>query len=145
MLRPAAREASSDPAGAAIASALASELYALPIVREGIQDREGNATRFVMVGAEDAPRTGRDKTTLVFSVRDGRGALRRVLDLFDAEEINLTRIESRPSRQKAWDYVFLADLEGHRDDENVKRALDALATKCPMVKMLGSYPRYVAA
>ena len=141
----AAREASSDPAGAAIASALASELYALPIVRERIQDREGNATRFVMVGAEDAPRTGRDKTTLVFSVRDGRGALRRVLDLFDAEEINLTRIESRPSRQKAWDYVFLVDLEGHRDDENVKRALDALGTKCPMVKMLGSYPRYVAA
>jgi chorismate mutase/prephenate dehydratase len=138
----AAREAASDPGGAAIGSALAAELYGLPLLRERIQDHEGNATRFVMLATEDAPRTGRDKTTLVFSVRDGRGALRRVLELFDGHEINLSRIESRPSRQKAWDYVFLVDLEGHRDDDNVKRALEALGEKCPMVRSLGSYPRF---
>jgi len=137
----AAREAATDPTGAAIGSALAGELYGLPLLRERIQDQEGNATRFVMLATEDAPRTGRDKTTLVFSVRDGRGALRRVLEIFDAHAINLSRIESRPSRQKAWDYVFLVDLEGHREDDGVKGALAALTEKCPMVRSLGSYPR----
>jgi len=142
----AVREAVADPRGAAIASRLASDLYALPTLRERIQDHADNVTRFVMVSNEDSPRTGYDKTTLAFSLEsDGRGALVRVLALFEEEGINLTRIESRPSRQKPWDYVFLADLEGHRDDENVARARARLAERCPMVKHLGSYPRYVRA
>jgi chorismate mutase/prephenate dehydratase len=139
----AAREAARDPTSAAIGSALAGEIHALPVVRRAIQDHQGNATRFVLLATEDGARTGRDKTTLVFSLRDGRGALLRVLEVFDAHAINLSRIESRPSRQKAWDYVFLVDLEGHREDENVKGLLAGLAERCPMVRSLGSYPRAV--
>jgi chorismate mutase/prephenate dehydratase len=141
----AVREAAADPRAAAVASRLASDLYGVPALRERIQDHAENVTRFVMLSTEDAPRTGNDKTTLAFSVRDGRGALMRVLGLLDEEGINLTRIESRPSREKPWDYVFLADLEGHRDDENVARARTRLEERCPLVKHLGSYPRYVRA
>jgi chorismate mutase/prephenate dehydratase len=138
----AVREAVADPRSAAIASQLASELYGVPVLREKIQDRAENFTRFIIVGHEDAPRTGRDKTTIAFSLPDGqgRGALLRALTVFDEEQINLSRIESRPSREKAWDYVFLADLEGHRDDPNVARAMARLKGKCPMLKHLGSYP-----
>ena len=137
----AAYEAHEDERGAAIGSALAGEIHGLAALRERIQDRAENATRFVVVGKEDAPRTGRDKTTLAFSVKDGRGALRQVLSILEDSGVNLTRIESRPSRQKAWDYVFLADLEGHRDDEHVARALGGVRAHCPMVKLLGSYAR----
>jgi chorismate mutase / prephenate dehydratase len=139
----AVREALSDPRSAAIAGRLASELYALPVARERIQDRPDNVTRFALVSLEDAPRTGNDKTTIAFSLREGqgRGALMRALADLDEEGINLSRIESRPSRERPWDYVFLADLEGHRDDANVARGLARLRDKCPMVKHLGSYPR----
>jgi chorismate mutase/prephenate dehydratase len=137
----AVREAATDPRAAAVAARLASDLYGVPVVRERIQDHPTNVTRFVMVSLEDTARTGADKTTLAFSLRDGRGALLRVLALFDEEGINLTRIESRPSREKPWDYVFLADLEGHRTDENVARAMARLVGHCPMVKHLGSYPK----
>jgi chorismate mutase/prephenate dehydratase len=139
----AAREAAADAAGAAIGSRLAGELYGLPVLREGVQDRLDNVTRFVVIGKEDAPPSGNDRTTICFSVKDGRGALRRVLEVFDDAEINLSRIESRPSRQKAWDYVFLADFDGHREDPAVKKTLAELATRCPMVRHLGSYARYV--
>ena len=139
----AARDALVNPESAAIGSRLAAEVYALPVLREGIQDLSNNVTRFVALATEDAPRTGDDKTTLTFAVRDARGALLRVLEVFDRHDINLTRIESRPSRQKAWDYVFLADLEGHRDDDNVRQATAILVERCPMLKHLGSYPRAV--
>jgi len=143
----AVREAMADTRGAAIASQLAADLYGLPIVRERIQDRPENFTRFALVSIEDAPRTGSDKTTIAFSPRDalGRGALLRVLAIFDEEELNLTRIESRPSRAKPWEYVFLADLEGHRDDPNLARAMSRLRDRCPMLKHLGSYPRHASA
>jgi chorismate mutase/prephenate dehydratase len=95
-----------------------------------------------MLASTDAPRTGHDKTSLAFAVHDARGALRRVLEVFDDNAISLTRIESRPSRQKAWDYVFLADFEGHREDANVRAAMATLSERCPMLKHLGSYPRY---
>jgi chorismate mutase/prephenate dehydratase len=140
----AVREALADARGAAIASHLASELYGLPVLRERIQDRPENFTRFVLVSLEDAPRSGADKTTIAFSIRDaqGRGALLRVLAILDEEEINLTRIESRPSREKPWEYVFLADLEGHREDANLARVMTRLRERCPLLKHLGSYPRY---
>jgi chorismate mutase/prephenate dehydratase len=137
----AVREAMGDPQGAAIASRLASELYGVPVMRERIQDRAENFTRFVVVAHEDAARTGDDKTTVAFSLRDGRGALMHALAVFEGEGINLSRIESRPSREKSWDYVFLAELVGHREDANVARALAQLRERCPMVKHLGSYPR----
>ena len=140
----AAREALADSAGAAIGSPLAAELYGVPVLRDNVQDLAENATRFVMLASEDAPRTGRDKTTIAFAVHDQQGALLRVLEIFRDHGINLSRIESRPSRQRAWDYVFLADLAGHREDENVRAALAELSAKCPMLRNLGSYPRHDA-
>jgi len=137
----AARNTLADSGAAAIGSRLAAELHGVPVLRDGIQDLADNATRFVVLAAEDATATGRDKTTVVFAVHDARGALLRVLEVFDANDINLTRIESRPSRQKAWDYVFIADLEGHRSDANVRAALATLASRCPLLEVLGSYPR----
>jgi chorismate mutase/prephenate dehydratase len=148
----AAREALVDDHGAAIASKLAAEaIPGLEVLREGIHDRAENATRFFVVSKKDAPRTGRDKTTLAFSVKDGRGQLRAVLGVFDDAGINLTRIESRPAkgavaagggkRAKRWDYVFLVDLEGHREDAVVAKAIEELGGRCAMVKVLGSYPR----
>jgi chorismate mutase/prephenate dehydratase len=137
----AARDALVDPASAAIGSRLAAELYGVPVLRDQVQDLANNATRFVMIAREDAPRTGGDRTTVVFAVHDGRGALLRVLEVFDDHDINLTRIESRPSRQRAWDYVFLTDLDGHRADANVGNALRKLEEMCPMARCVGSYPR----
>jgi chorismate mutase/prephenate dehydratase len=137
----AAREVLTDEGGAAIGSRLAAEIYGLEVVRDGIHDRAENATRFFVLAKGDAPRTGCDKTTIAFSVKDGRGALRRVLGVFDDAGISLTRIESRPSRQKRWDYVFLADLAGHREDEGVAQAMIDLESRCDMVKILGSYPQ----
>ena len=136
----AVREALTDPHGGAIASALAAEMSGLPIVRMSIQDFTQNVTRFVLIAQQDGPSTGSDKTTLAFSLKDGRGALKRVLDVFDHEEINLSKIESRPSQKKAWDYVFLVDIDGHRKDERVQRALKLLEERCPFVMHLGSYP-----
>jgi chorismate mutase / prephenate dehydratase len=140
----AVRHAAGDHRGAAIGSRFAATLHGVPVMREGIQDVEHNATRFALLAPHDTPRTGDDKTTIAFAVHDERGALLRVLEIFERNGINLSRIESRPSRQRAWDYVFFTDFEGHRSDENVARALTALAEKCPMLENLGSYPRYRA-
>jgi len=139
----AVREALGDSHGAAVAGRLASDLYGLPIVRERIQDRVENVTRFVIVSHEDAPRTGRDKTTIAFGLTDGhgRGALMRALAILDAEGVNMSRIESRPSREKPWDYVFLVDLEGHREDQSIQRAFTRLREHCTFVRNLGSYAR----
>jgi chorismate mutase/prephenate dehydratase len=137
----AARDAASDPSLAAISSPLAAELYDVRVLVSGIQDHAGNQTRFVVVADHDAPVTGNDKTSLAFTTKHERGALLRVLTVFDREGLNLTRIESRPALGKRWEYVFLADLEGHRLDAPVARALAALRSQCSMVKVLGSYPR----
>jgi chorismate mutase/prephenate dehydratase len=139
----AAREALADERGAAIASRLAAEIIGgLEVLREGIHDRAENATRFFVIAKSDAPPTGKDKTTFAFGVRPGHGALREVLAVFDDAGINLTKIESRPSRQKRWDYVFLADLEGHRTEPTVAKALETLRERCEFAKVLGSYPRH---
>lgn len=139
----AAREAQTDRRAAAIAAEIASELHGVPIVRASIQDRAENATRFVVIAREDAPPTGNDRTTLAFGVADEKGALRRVLTILEDCNVNLTRIESRPSRSRAWHYVFLVDLEGHRLDADVVRALDAMKASTDYVKVIGSYPRAV--
>jgi chorismate mutase/prephenate dehydratase len=137
----AAREASRDPNLAAIASELAAELNGLNVIRANIQDSDQNATRFVVIAGQDVPRTGRDKTSLVFTTAHTRGALRQVLEIFDRAGINLSRIESRPAPARRWEYVFLTDLEGHRQDPSVADALLELNAQCSMVRVLGSYPR----
>lgn len=136
----AAQDALKDPHTAAVGSKLAAE-GSLLVVRERIEDHEGNATRFVVVGKKLTLPTGSDKTTLVFSTHHERGALRRVLDVFDDEGLNLTRIESRPLRGQQWEYAFFTDLEGHRDDPAVQRALARLIERGTLVRVLGSYPR----
>jgi chorismate mutase / prephenate dehydratase len=140
----AAQDALEDPHTAAVGSRLAAELGLL-IVRERIQDHEANATRFLVVGKQLTAPTGNDKTTLVFSTPHERGALRRVLEVFDEEGLNLTRIESRPLRGQLWQYAFFTDLEGHRDDSAVVRALTRLRDNGAMVRVLGSYPRAASA
>ena len=137
----AAAQAAADDETAAVTSLLAAELHQLVIVAENIHDRAGNATRFVVVGRSDTQPTGRDKTSLMFSTPHERGALRRALGVFDDAGINLTRIESRPLAEKRWEYMFFADLEGHRKDPAVAQALERLGELCGAVRVLGSYPR----
>ncbi len=137
----AAREVASNPRAAAVSSQLAAELSGLQVIRRGIQDREENATRFIVIAEHDAPASGADKTSLFFSTPHERGALRKVLEIFDEEGINLTRIESRPAPKKRWEYVFFVDLEGHRSEPPVARALGRLQAQCGMLRVLGSYPK----
>jgi chorismate mutase/prephenate dehydratase len=137
----AARDAASDAKLAAISSPLAAELNGLHVLVAGIQDRAENATRFVVIAPNDAPRSGRDKTSLVFSTTHRQGALREVLEIFDRAGLNLTRIESRPAPGRRWEYVFLTDLEGHREDRGIQSALSELERQCSTVRVLGSYPR----
>jgi chorismate mutase/prephenate dehydratase len=137
----AAREAHGDERAAAIGADLAAELHDVPILRQGIQDRRENATRFVVLAHEDAPPSGRDRTTLAFGVAHKEGALRRVLTDFETAGVNLTRIESRPSRKAPWQYVFLVDVEGHRADPALAGALRRAQKSAAFLKVVGSYPR----
>lgn len=137
----AARQAAENPQQLAVATELAAELYGLSILTRNIEDHEHNATRFVAIALEDAPPTGRDKTSLVFTTRHERGALRRVLTVLDDAGINLTRIESRPLPRQRWEYAFFTDLEGSRHEPGVASALEQLRSTCGTVKVLGSYPQ----
>jgi chorismate mutase / prephenate dehydratase len=138
----AVRRARETPGAAAVASRLAAELYGVPIVAAGIQDRADNVTRFLVLGKNVSPPLGqgRDKTSLVFSLHDQPGALLRALEPFSARGVNLSKIESRPSRQKVWHYYFFIDCLGHWEDAVIQEAVTALRRECPFVKWLGSYP-----
>ena len=125
---------------AAIASALAAKIYGLNIAARGIEDSAHNVTRFFVIGKDDVPPTGNDKTSLMFSILDRVGALHEMLASFRKYGVNLSKIESRPSKRKAWDYYFFVDLVGHRDEPKVKKALAELENKCKFLKILGSYP-----
>ncbi len=128
--------------GAAIASRIAAEMHGVPIVTAGIQDKADNVTRFLVLGKNVSPALGggKDKTSLVFSLHDRPGALLRALEPFSSRGVNLAKIESRPSRQKAWHYYFFIDCLAHWDDASVQEAVAALRKECPFVKWLGSYP-----
>ncbi|MFP6854908.1 MAG: ACT domain-containing protein, partial [Opitutales bacterium] len=134
--------AKKESGSAAIAGALAAELHGLPVMAEGVQDMKKNVTRFLVISRNSPARREEVsyKTSVVLSVKDMVGALQTALSPFSSRDLNLTKIESRPSRRKAWDYYFFVDVLGHRDDSLVGEALTELETTCPFVKCLGSYP-----
>jgi chorismate mutase/prephenate dehydratase len=127
------------PAGA-IAGLLAAEKYKLPVLEHDIQDNAGNATRFLVLGRDCGQPSGHDRTSLMFCVADKPGALHSSLAPFRRYQINMTKIESRPSKRKAWEYFFFVDVDGHVNDPKVAKALTQLAEHCVFVKVLGSYP-----
>lgn len=124
---------------AAIGSRKAAEQFGLDILESDIQDDSSNCTRFVVLSREDSPRTGCDKTSIVFSTEDKPGSLYRILDIFNLWEINMTRIESRPARNELGRYIFFVDLSGHRDDCDVEDALKMVRRRTSFYKFLGSY------
>jgi chorismate mutase/prephenate dehydratase len=137
----AAEIAASEPGAAAIASELAASLYGLNILQRRIEDHPNNMTRFLIVGRKASPPSSTDKTSILFSIKDRVGALYRMLQPFAENKINLTKIESRPSKKQVWEYVFYVDLEGHASELRVQRALETLRDECIFLKVLGSYPR----
>lgn len=137
----AAEMAAKDKHAAAIASRLAAEVYRLQILNTDIQDISGNMTRFLVVGQSSAEKTGTDKTSLLFSVKHQAGSLHRALGSLKKYNLNMTKIESRPSRQKAWEYLFFVDIEGHLTDVNIRKALHDLDKHCLLLTILGSYPK----
>ena len=126
---------------AAIGSVTAAELYGLGIVCENIEDITNNVTRFLVVSREDAKPTSEDKTTILFTTTHKVGALADVLDVLRKHNINLTNIESRPSKKRQWEYYFLIDLLGHRTDENVRKGLEEAHEHCLQLSILGSFPK----
>ncbi len=137
----AAELAAADPTGAAVAPALAAEVYGLDLLETGIQDLSNNITRFLAIGAATAGPTGRDKTAVIVSIKDRVGALHEMMEVFAQTSVSLSHIQSRPSKRKAWDYLFFMEMEGHVADANVKTALERLEQQGSTVKVLGSWPR----
>jgi len=135
-----AERAAAEPGAAAIAGVLAAERYALDILEFDVQDNQANATRFLVLGRECSPPTGHDRTSVMFSTLHRVGALHQALAPIARAKINMTKIESRPNKRKAWEYFFFADIEGHIDDPTVTKAMRLLERHCKFVKVLGSYP-----
>ncbi|MFC1592973.1 prephenate dehydratase [Candidatus Omnitrophota bacterium] len=127
--------------GGAIASVRAAEIYGMKIIAREIEDNPNNFTRFFVLSKQDSPPSGNDKTSIVFSVRHKAGALFEFLRELTTSNINLTKIESRPTRQKPWEYNFYLDFEGHREDSAPRAALEKLRNTSTFVKVLGSYPK----
>ena len=133
----------SDVGAAAIAPRRAAELYNAEIIGRKVQDSPNNVTRFAVLARQDHPPTGKDKTSICFSYReDAPGMLYQTMGEFATRNINLLKIESRPTKQSLGDYIFLIDCAGHRQDDQVKEAIDALRQSVSMIKVLGSYPRW---
>jgi len=140
-----ARRARDEQGTAAIAGEAAAEVYGLNVIVANIEDQADNATRFFVIGRKLFSASGADRTTLMLSAGDtvAPGALHRLLEPFAKLGISLTRIESRPSRRRKWDYVFFIDAEGHAEDEPLKSALESLKSQASLFRVLGSYPRAV--
>jgi chorismate mutase/prephenate dehydratase len=130
-----------DPKVAALGSKAAAEKYKLKILIDNMADREDNETRFFVISKRQAARTSSDKTSIVVAVKDEAGALYKLLGAFAAENINLTKIESRPRKDKKWEYLFLIDLEGHARDPKIEKVLSLAKDNTTYYKLLGSYPR----
>ncbi len=136
----AAEIAASEKFSAAIASELAADCYGLKIIARSIEDNPHNVTRFLVIGETIVRPTGKDKTSIMFSIKDRVGALHDMLVPFKKHRINLTKIESRPSKRKPWEYYFFVDMKGHIEDKDVKKAIHELEKNCSYLKTLGSYP-----
>jgi len=129
--------------GAAIASARTAEIYGMKILNREIEDNPHNFTRFFILSKEDASPSGNDKTSIVFSVKDKPGTLYSSLKIFNDRNLNLSKIESRPTRQKPWQYNFYLDFKGHRQDKEAQKTLVELEKISLFVKILGSYPKSI--
>jgi chorismate mutase/prephenate dehydratase len=125
---------------AALGGVLAADKYGLQILEQDIQDNAANATRFLVLGRQCSPPTGDDRTSLMLSVADKSGALHQAIAAFRRYKINMTKIESRPSKRKAWEYFFFIDCAGHFQDAKLTKAIKLLSEHCNFVKILGSYP-----
>lgn len=136
----AAVKATMDSSAAAIASEFAAQHYELRVVAPQIEDSSKNYTRFLTIGRASPPPSGQDKTSILFSIKDKVGALYDILSPFKSRSINLSKIESRPTKKKPWEYIFYVDLGGHTSEPHVKEALEELKENCFFVKILGSYP-----
>lgn len=136
----AAELATKDTNSAAIASSLAAERYKLRIIEADIQDNTENITRFLVLGRQGTPATGKDRTSLMFSIPDQVGALHKALAAFRRYRINMTRIESRPNKRKAWEYFFFVDCDGHISEKKLSHAIEHLSEHSKFLKVLGSYP-----
>ena len=136
-------ESSKKSGVAAIAGETAAEIYSLNMLVPNIEDEPDNTTRFLIIGKRETPASGEDKTSLLISTPNRAGALLGILEPFAKNSISMNRIESRPSRRGAWDYVFFVDIDGHAEDENVKKALKELGNVATMVNVLGSFPKAV--
>lgn len=126
---------------AAIASMKAAEFYEMKILDENIEDRRNNFTRFLVLSNQKTIPTKTDRTSMIFGLNHTPGSLYSVIQEFNNNKINLTKIESRPTKEKPWEYNFYVDLEGHIEEDNVKKTLDNIAEKCTFIKILGSYRR----
>ena len=126
---------------AAIASRRAAELYDMDILEEGIEDSKNNFTRFLIISKIRTKSTGRDGTSMIFSVKHIPGALYSILEVFANRNINLTKIESRPKKEKPWEYNFYVDFEGHIDEKIINEAVESIKKKAAFIKILGSYQR----
>ena len=140
-----ARRARDEDGTAAIAGDTAAEVYGLKLLAREIEDQPDNTTRFFVLGRQLFRASGQDRTTLLCSGRhtDTHGALFRLLEPFAEHSVNMTRIESRPSKRQKWDYVFFFDIEGHAEDPVIARALAELKKRASLFRVLGSYPRAV--
>lgn len=125
---------------AAVASSIAAEIYGLSLIRESIEDLPDNTTRFLIIGKNQCPPTGNDKTSIVFSCPDKPGALYRVLKPFFDYQLNLSKIESRPTRRNSWEYNFFIDFHGHQKDPSIQNVLAGLKENTIFLRVLGSYP-----
>ena len=125
----------------AIGAAITKKNKNMTILARHIEDDPNNFTRFFILSNRDKPPTGNDKTSIIFSIKDAPGSLYKILKIFKMNNINLTKIESRPERGKPWKYIFYVDFEGHRNEEKNRSALENMERQCIFVKVLGSYPR----
>lgn len=135
-----ARLAQANRTTATIGSNMASEIYGLEILEAGIEDQKDNVTRFLVIGNQSPRPSSNDRTSLMFSIKDVPGALYHLLKPFAQRKINMTKIESRPTRKRAWDYIFFVDIEGHISRPAVRKVVDDLEKHCNFLRVLGSYP-----